>query len=373
MQPQKYNELITNDMYGEAFGAFQQSTIYQRLTKKFTPLPYYLRFKLLRFVAFIASYCFNIFSAFTAATLVYFFIQKLTGNYIFAVLVTGAFILLLEVSKRLTAGRFFQNILQFKKFTFGLFLIGLLLHSLSIVFSFYGSQRAVQSFTPAPELIITDTLTNYHKEQIVIIENEIQEARNTRWKGTTTVDSQRTIKSLTNQKENLQAALLGIESQAIADNRKTEKEHDNKTKVNAYHFALFTLLLEALFLLCAWYLEYYDYRTYAEFAVATEIKPVATDVPPPSDQTEPKNKNVQQSQENEYNQFFEPMEADPINPERLNGVDSGTLSMAIKYARSVLNAWKAKKHKREGDPNNVNKHMEHWEGIINGLELQLKG
>ena len=49
-----------------------------------------------------------------------------------------------------------------------------------------------------------------------------------------------------------------------SDNDATTTEHQQTTALNSSHFALVTLLCEALFLLCAFYLEYYDWRTYVE-------------------------------------------------------------------------------------------------------------
>lgn len=141
-----------------------------------------------------------------------------------------------------------------------------------MIFSYIGSKEAVFTFTPPPSLLSTDQQTAYHREQIATLTEQIEAARETRWEGTTTTASQRTIERLTKQMEALQGQVLAIENETRADNKKREMEHEGKTKLNAYHFALFTLFLEFLFLQCVWYLEYYDFRSYAEFVAIANGK-----------------------------------------------------------------------------------------------------
>jgi hypothetical protein len=265
---QRY-QLPTNDYFQEAFEDFQQSALFDRLQKKFMPLPYYKKFKPLRLVALIASYAFNIFSAVTAATLVFFFTLKVTQSVFFSGAITVIFIVLLEITKRITAGHLFKNKLQFGKIYLHSFLMVAILICLSVLFSFYGSQKAVHTFTPPPDLILLDTLTAYQTNQIVLLDEQIEQARKTTYKGTTTRTSQRTIENLTNQKNALIAQKIALENDAIKSNKVVQEQKENQTNLNAFHFALFTLFLEGLFLICAWYLEYYDFRSLSEFAITS--------------------------------------------------------------------------------------------------------
>lgn len=76
---------------------------------------------------------------------------------------------------------------------------------------------------------------------------------------------------MTAQKKALQDQVLMIETETRKKNESTLKTHETATKLNASHFAAFTLLLEALFLLCAWYIEYYSFRSYAEFSTPVMV------------------------------------------------------------------------------------------------------
>jgi hypothetical protein len=76
---------------------------------------------------------------------------------------------------------------------------------------------------------------------------------------------------LTKQKAALLAQWLNIENRTATKNETTAAVHLQKTTLDAEHFAAVTLLLELLFLLCAFYLEYFDFRSYTEFAGRSNI------------------------------------------------------------------------------------------------------
>lgn len=272
---QSYN-LPTNDAFNDAFNDFQETAIFQRLEDKFKPVPYYKKFKALRMTALFSGFVFNAFSALTAATLVYFFILKLTGYAVLAGIITLIFTVILEVSKRFIASRFFQNKLQYGQFAAGLFTIGVLLTGLSVCFSFFGSQKSVQTFTPPPVVADIGTATASQQAQMNEIQKQIKEARKTTYRGKTTAPSQRTIEKLTDQLNALTAQKIKIENETSAENKILLSTHTDTTDLNAYHFALVTLLLEFMFLLCAWYLEYYDFRSLAEFAFQFQQKKTIT-------------------------------------------------------------------------------------------------
>jgi len=257
---------ILNPFDGQ-FQQFNQSKIAQRLREKYQPKPYYKKYQVLRWLVLIASYVINIFSSLTASTLVTLFAYSILDKWIPSILAAAVFLILLELSKRLTASAIFKDALQFKNFNLGLMAIVLLLSSMSIVFSFYGSKESVRMFTTAPILVSEDSLINSIENEKVILLDQIKEARATTWAGVTTSKSQKTIEILTGQIAQLDSEIINIRNRTILSNDNTIKYHNEETEINAYYFGLVTLLLEFLFLLSAFYLEFYDYRSFAEFSV----------------------------------------------------------------------------------------------------------
>lgn len=270
--------LATNNIFDEALEQFKQDALFERLQKKFTPRAYYIKYKNLRLFTLIASYLFNLFSALTASTLIYFFVLSLGPGVLISALSTITFIALLEAFKRKTSSIFFSNLLQFRKVNL-IILVVVAISSLSVAFSFFGSKKVVQEFTPPPPLEVVDTLTNDLQKELGTINDQIKEANKTKWKGNTTRTAQKAIEQLSKQKAIIQSEIIRISQRTDESNDSTIIQHKSNVQINSANFALVTLLLEALFLLCAFYIEYYDYRSYAEFAQVQIIPTNPTDRP----------------------------------------------------------------------------------------------
>lgn len=265
--------LHTSDVYAEQFTAFQESQFYRYLEKKFSPLPYYKKFRPLQRIALITSYLFNGFSALTASTLVFFFVESLTGSQGAAAAVTVAALLVLEMSKRKTGCLFFKDFLQYRKASPGLAAVVLLLVGLSVTASYFGGKKLVTEFTPPPLLEDASTTAAPVREQLAEIDRQIEKhLANKNHLGQVFVRSQRSADRLTKQKELLLSQWMTIENRTATANETTAAEHQRQTSLNAEHFAAVTLLLELLFLLCAWYLEYFDFRSFTEFAAAYHMQ-----------------------------------------------------------------------------------------------------
>lgn len=262
---QKFN-LPTSDHFADAFDDFQKSTMFSRLVEKFEVKPYWKKYRLLRLVALVASYAFNVFSAVTAAALVYFFTLGLSGHWLPAGLATITALTLLEASKRNTNGLLWRDLLQFKKIGAGLAGTVLLLSVLSVASSYFGAKRVISEFTPPAQVVNVDSAAAQITAQIAAIDQQISEARRTTWKGITTTTSARTIDKLTTQKTALLEELTRTRARVDQVNDTTTAAHTTTTHLKAEYFGLITLLLELLFVLTAFYLEYYDFRSLAEFA-----------------------------------------------------------------------------------------------------------
>lgn len=262
---QNFN-LPTSDHFADAFDDFQQSATFSRLVKKFEVKPYWKKYRLLRLVVLVASYAFNAFSAVTAAALVYFFTLGLSGHWLPAALATITALTLLETSKRITNGTLWRDLLQFKKVGAGLAFTVVLLSGLSVASSYFGAKRVIAEFTPPAQLVNVDSAAAQITAQITAIDQQIADARRTTWKGITTTTSARTIDKLTAQKTALLEDLTRTRARVDQVNDATTAGHANATHLKAEYFALVTLLLEVLFILTAFYLEFYDFRSLAEFA-----------------------------------------------------------------------------------------------------------
>lgn len=255
----------TVNPHSEKYDAFANTRLFERLAKKFTPKPFHQEYKVLRLTALTASYLCNALSAATAATLVFFFLYGVIGSAAVAGILTAVGLVVLELSKRETSTRFFNSLLQYGKFKPGLAAVILALSAASIASSYYGAQVAVVEFTPPAALVSSDSLTASLQAELKTIDLQIAAARATTWKGKTTAKSQRTIERLTKQREALTAELVRTRQRTDTRNDQTETRHQATTTTNAAQFAVFTLGCEFLFLLCVWFLEFFDYRSFAEY------------------------------------------------------------------------------------------------------------
>lgn len=263
--------LHSEDVFDTSYKEFQQSSLFNKLNRKYKPVPYYKKYKPLKLIALVSSYLFNVFSGLTASTLVYFFAYELTNQALIAGFITTAFIVILELSKRKTSSIFFKDLLQFRNLGKLLLCFGLLLTGLSITCSYFGSKKIVRELSVAPTIDI-EALIYPLEEELIDLDGQIENARNTKWKGTTTSTSQQTIATLSEQKTVIQAEIFRMKTDTEKKNEVIINNHNQQTTVNANHFALVTLLLELLFVLTAFYLEYYDFRSYLEFSQVVKTK-----------------------------------------------------------------------------------------------------
>jgi hypothetical protein len=260
----KSMEFQTKNPHSEDFVQFENTRLMNRLQKKFTPKPYWKNYALLRGVVLGSSYLFNVLSAGTAAVLVYFFLRALVGSDMLAGVITAAALVALELVKRETGTRFFTDFLQFRKMSAGLAGIVLLMMGLSTTASYFGAKRAVKEFTPPPVTVRGDSLTAPLMAQVLAADEQIKAASQIKKKGVVTASAQRTIERLSRQKETALNEIARIQQRADGQNDSATLEHTAATKVNATGFAAITLTSELLLLLCLFYLQYYDYRSFVE-------------------------------------------------------------------------------------------------------------
>lgn len=217
-------------------------------------------------IAKFFSYFAQAFSAITASSLVYLFIYSLVKNIFFASLMTVVIIVIFESIKRVINDTYWTDMVQHKKNKIkSLIFVVLALSAMSIASSYYGAKDAVVALSGNPELIKLDSLTAPLQAQIDANNEQMKEARGTRWKGTTTPISQATIKQLSEQNTQLLEQISDIRKETVSSNNNTAKLHQAMTSVKAETFGLVTLGLEFVFIFVMWFLSYYDYREYLEY------------------------------------------------------------------------------------------------------------
>jgi hypothetical protein len=241
-----------------------------RLAAKFRPKTYFEAYRTVFHVIYGASFMFNVLSAASASALVYFFLASIIPPP-GAIAATGAVLIALEATKRLTAARVFMAHVTGKGVDVLAVLVVALLSAASIASSYKGAERIVMEYTPpAPTTDRSDleALT----AQLAAIDAQIQAQRANTWKGKLTVQAARTTDKLTRQRDQVQSAMLAEQARIREADTATRDQHQDQTVSNAAMFALFTLICEVLFFLAAYWLEYYDYRSYIELqGAATAI------------------------------------------------------------------------------------------------------
>lgn len=269
----------TENPHSTHFTKFENTRLMDRLAKKFTPKPYWKNYALIRGVVLVSSYLFNVLSAATAAILVFFFLRALVGSDVLAGGITAAALVALELVKRETGTRFFSDFLQFRKMSAGLAAVVVLMMGLSTTASYFGAKRAVTEFTPPPATIRGDSITAPLMAQVTAADEQMKAAAQMKKKGVVTASAQRTIERLSRQKETALAEIARQQKRADDHNDTATTEHGLATKINANGFAAITLTSELLLLLCLFYLQFYDYRSFVEHC--DSYATVKADVPPP--------------------------------------------------------------------------------------------
>ena len=261
--------LSTSSVFEDARKQFNQSAHASRLQEKFRVKPYFEKFARLRLVVLVSSFFFNVFSALTASTLVFFFVFRLVPNIYVSGAITGLSLLLLESLKRLVTPSFFKDAFQFgfsNKLVFRAIFV-LFLGAISVSLSYFGSKRTIKELKPQVQQVDTDSIRSEYQTNIRRFEQKQEDVKASQsWKGTLTKQGQVTYQKIEDQ---IQASRLELVSQikeAELENKARKESHQQAEFLEAEVFASVTFLIEILFILCIWYLELYDYKSFKEFA-----------------------------------------------------------------------------------------------------------
>ena len=257
----------TRNDYADAFERFQNSSLFERLDGKFQVKPFFERYRTFRLVALASSYGINIFAAATAFTCVFIFLQTLMQNSLLSATFAIGFLMAVEAFKRLTIPHFFKNLLQFGKVNFVKLALIMGLTAISVTLSYMGAKDTVQLFTPSVELTNVDSIRNTYESRIAILEGRLKDVKKSQsWRGKLTPEGQKTYNQISAQIATLEADKLQNANNTIAKNDEKALQHTRKTGVNAHYFGLFTLLLDLSLIGLLFFVEFYDFRSFTEFA-----------------------------------------------------------------------------------------------------------
>ena len=350
-------EIPTNNEYQSAYEQFLDTTLFGRLQDKFEVKPFYLRYKTLRSVMLVSSFGINLFSAATAFTCDFVFTNTLLQNNVIAS--TFALLLLgfLEAFKRLMIPSFCKNILQFRQVNWLKAIAIVLLMSLSVSLSYFGSKDSVLLFTPKVELTDVESVKSDYKTRIGTLENRLKEVRKTQsWHGKLTPKGQKTYNNISEQIATIETDMLQNANRITKQNDDLSVKHAESTFDNAHVFGILTLFLDISLLGLLFFCEYYDYRSFVEFAKTSTFS---------NGHKQPSNSEVRPGDNN----VFERSNAVATTN---NGVDERILSLAIKNAKANLAAYDAKIRNNEGNEATNNKGREKWWSELQQLEARLQ-
>lgn len=258
--------LETTNPHSRNHKEFDNTRLFKRLADKHTPKPYWKAYRGIYNTVSGVSMLFNALSALTASALVYFFILGLTSSPLAAGVLTITLLAALEYMKRETAGKLFHGWLQFKTASPGMIAAVICLSAISTAASYFGAEATVKNFTAPPEVAAAEI--SDIEGRMAQIDEQIAAAQKNQWRGVMTPRAQKTVELLTAERGKLQEEALRRQERAdmIAD--ETLAEHEETTEINSGAFALFTLISEIALILSLFYMQYYDFRSYSEYAMA---------------------------------------------------------------------------------------------------------
>lgn len=275
-------QLISDDIFADALEKFEESRFAATLENEFRVRPYHEKNRVRYWISVVAGYTFNVLSLATGGGLVFYFLEAFMP-YQLAAILTGLLLFLLEAIKRESIAAAAKEYLQFGKRPLTTWMLVAALSTVSVIGSFHGARKIIHEHTPTAAAVAVDTLPHIAALTSSIDEKnkQIQEARATRYKGTTTNTSTKTIQDLTRQLEPLEAELLLARRSALQEQSDTKTASAVAVAMSAEQFAYFSLVCEALFLLCVWYGVHYRLTSYKEMTairqqILVDVEPVAT-------------------------------------------------------------------------------------------------
>jgi hypothetical protein len=262
----KIFDFSTNSQFDASFEQLQNNADFQRLNEKFKIKPFYLKYKGLKTFLNGFSYFIQLITVVVSFVCVVALLAPMMNIY-FAYLIATLSLSGIELLKRLTFKPTVKEFLQFQKVAvFGL-ILSLTALCASLWLTWNGGKETVFLLSDRPELLNVDSLTGYEKTRIKDLTAQLSEVKKTQsWKGVLTPKGQTSYNRITAQISKLDDKLGDKEKNLSDKNEATATAHTTATTEKATNFRFITVVLDILlFVLLAW-LEFYDYRSFVEFA-----------------------------------------------------------------------------------------------------------
>jgi hypothetical protein len=352
----------TSSEFSESYEAFKNSHLAQELTEYFRVKPFFEQYATLRHVVHYTTLFIHFFAIATSFIGVYMFLLAMVKNALLTSALTLLFLTLIEAIKRLTIPKAIKEFLQFRKFRIMLVVVSLALTTLSMTLSYYGASDTVLIFTPAAKLTDVEPTKGEAKERIKELNRQRQEIkRSMSWKGTLTPQGAKAYNSVTAQIGKLEGNMIENVNRITAANDQTTNNHKEATTVRSAYFAVFTLCFDLLLLVAFFFLEYYNYRSFTEFA---EHQAAASGEQPTKD-----------SDPTAAVATVATKEKTPVATVATDNfgfsLNTNALQLAIKQAKGNIAAYHAKVKKGEGRPESNAAGLEKWNKELQELEAMV--
>jgi hypothetical protein len=258
----------TKDSYQEAFQAFSQQGLFDRLQDKYKVRPYFQRYALTRSVVLVLTYFLNVFSMLTAFAFVFTLLAALLPAVVAGVLAV-VLLAFIEALKRLTVPSFFKTFFQFRRTDPAVAVVIILLAAASCFLSFQGAKDIVRYLSNDQDVTKIDDVKQSYLDQMTKIDQDKKSVLKQTWKGKLTSEASEQMTSLLLAEDKVRSAMLAAVQDAENTNKEKALQHEQHTQIKSEYFAVIALLLDLSLIFCLYFLEWYDFRSLAEFVGKT--------------------------------------------------------------------------------------------------------
>jgi hypothetical protein len=282
---QKYAKIFnlqTKNDFAANFNQITESNDFQNLNDKFTVKPFFVKYKAFKRFLNVFSYlihCITIAVSFICVVALLTPLMPAVAAYLLSFVV----LVLIESLKRFTFSPTVTEWLQFRAVAYFQICLCVVAMSASVYLTYKGGHDTVFTLSTKPIFINSDSLTSSDKSRITTLTNQLGEIKRLQsWNGKLTPKGAKNYEKVLSQLETIEKRVSAKEDRATSSNDKILSDHQSTTESRAVTFRYVTVLLDFLLLIFLAWLEYYDFRSYTEFATINETTDKNTAEPPPA-------------------------------------------------------------------------------------------
>ena len=227
---------------------------------------------------------------------------------------------------------------------------------LSIALSYLGAKDSVKLFTPSVFLTNIDSVKGSYQSRIATLESRLSDVKKTQsWHGKLTPQGQKTYNAITAQISLIESDMLDNANRLTSKNDLATDDHSSKTEIKSHYFGIFTLALDVSLIGLLFFLEYYDFRSFAEFVKSSS-----------------QHQTIQTTSDNPNSDDVATVFPIEDVATGSNGFDEGVLRLAMKNARANLSAYEAKLRNNDGLKETNLRGIERWQLKLRELEALIQ-